>query len=276
MSTIQFIPNDPEQILAQTIATYTREFSEPLNPADAERIMIDVMAYRESVLRGEIEYLMRQNFVQYASGEHLDNWGALFGIIRFAGETDDDYRHRIIDSSHEAVGTEAAYRQAIMGIDSVSDVVIERKSDDQTLPPGVVRLTPLVRRVIDEVVCAAPHQTELERVFDEVLYADNFGVLGAMFIYRHAVPVPVNGRVSVRPILGFTTQQITRNINHRITEYFGVLSLKFDSAFGVFDLERALIGVEGALSISELDFPNVPVKKTGEFYTLGQISISIH
>lgn len=109
-------------------------------------------------------------------------------------------------------------------------------SDDQTLPPGVVRLTPLVRRVVDGVVCAAPHQTELERVLDEVLYADNFGVLGAMFIYRHAVPVPVNGRVSVRPILGFTTQQITSNINHRITEYFGVLSLKFDSAFGVFDL----------------------------------------
>lgn len=137
MSTIQFIPNNPENILAETIATYSQRYGEPLNPADPERIMIDVMAYRENVLRGAMENLMRQNFVQYASAPHLDNRGALFGVGRLDGETDDDYRLRILNSPHSAIGTENAYRLAILSLEQIADITIERKSDDPTLPPGV-------------------------------------------------------------------------------------------------------------------------------------------
>ena len=63
MSEIQFITNDPETILAETIATYQQAAGEVLNPADPERILIDAMAYRESILRARMEFLMRQNFV---------------------------------------------------------------------------------------------------------------------------------------------------------------------------------------------------------------------
>lgn len=272
---IQFIPNDPEQILAETIASYTAQYGAPLQPADPERLVIDVMAYRESILRGQMEHLMRQNFVQYATAPYLDAWGALFGVVRLIDETDDAYRGRILESTHEAIGTEAAYRSAILAVEGVCDLVIERKNDDPTLPPGVVRLTPLVRSLVDGVAFGAPHSTQTERAIDAVLYAEAFGVLGPMFVYRRAVPVPISGTITVRPVLGFTAQQIEQNVRKKTIEYFGKLSQSFSSAFGVFDLERAVAAAAGVLGVTGLDFVNVPTLAPGDFHTIGQVTISV-
>ena len=68
MADINFISKDAEQILADTLSEYQRQAGTKLNPADAETIVIDCMAYREIILRGEMEKLMRQNFVQFATG----------------------------------------------------------------------------------------------------------------------------------------------------------------------------------------------------------------
>lgn len=218
---------------------------------------------------------MRQNFVQYASAPHLDNWGALFGIARYANESDNDYRKRILESPHSTIGTEAAYRNAIMSIENIADVLIERKSDDNTLPPGVVRLTPLMKVVNDGIICGNVHNHDLETIINDIVYTDSFGVVGAMFIYKNAIPVPINGTITVRPILGFSPVQITSNVNRKASQYFGQLSLKYNSTFGVFDLERQVLTAEGVLSIANIDFPNVPILRPGEFYTLGETTINI-
>lgn len=275
MSEIQFISNDPEAILSETIATYQQATGEILNPADPERILIDTMAYRESILRARMEFLMRQNFVQYASAPALDNWGALFGISRNDGETDDDYRARILNSTHNAIGTEEAYRQRILALVQVSDLIITRKSDEPTLPPGMIRLTPLMRIVSEDGTASGTvHTSELEQIILADIQADDFGVVGPVFIFSEANPVPLSGSISVRAVLGSNQEALEKNVARKVAEYFGTLSLRYGGDFGAYDLERAVLTADGVLSVAAIDFPNIPVKRPADFYTQGTVTVN--
>lgn len=271
-----FIQNNPEEIISQTISFYQSKSGEILNAADAERILIDCMAYRETLLRGEADHLMRQNFVQYAAGVHLDNWGELFGVPRITNESDNDYRKRVLESNHASIGTVNAYRNTILSVPGVSDALIERKYDDNTLPPGVVRLTPIMMRTdSDMITFGVPHNAEIEAAINESVYVDDFGVIGAMFEYKKAVAIPINGTISIRPVIGYNAEQLKTAVKQKTTKYFAGLSLKFDNNFGVFDLERAIENTEGILSVDLIEFQNVPTKNAGEFYTMGTITINI-
>lgn len=274
MAEIEFIKNDPEQILADVISEYQRQSGAQLNPADAEMILLDCQAYRESVLRGNMEWLMRQNFVQYATGRHLDNWGTLWGMIREAGETDDEYRRRILATAKGTVGTKAAYYSRIMAVSGVSDILIVRKFEEATLPPGVVKLIPLMNRLSkNQIQCGTVHDEDLERRIMESIMADDFGVIGPVFHFEQAVPIPVNGSIEVRGIFGFDGELLRRNVALKVEKYFGELSRKFEREFGVFDLERKVLEAEGVVNVIDIRFPNVPTKRRGEFYVQGEISI---
>lgn len=272
-----FIPNDAEQILSDTIALYQSKTNEILNPADAERIIIDCIAYRETLIRGSVEHLMRQNFVQYAEGEHLNNWGELFGVSRLNGESDNDYRKRILNSDHASIGTISAYRNRILSVLGVSDVLIERKHNDNALPPGVIRLTPIMVLYVDNMIPqGAVHTPELEQRINDNIYVDDFGVIGVMFEFRKAQPIPLSGTISARSIIGYGNDQLQANIKAKVTKYFADLSLKFDRNFSIYDLERAIETAEGILSINTIDFPNIPTKNPGQFYAQGTVTITIH
>lgn len=276
MADIQFIKNDPEQILADTISEYQRLAGTKLNPADAEMILIDCMAYRESVLRGSMEATMRQNFVQYATGSSLDNWGALWGISRESGETDDEYRVRILAVAKGTIGTKAAYFARIMAVPGVSDILIIQKSDDHTLPPGVIKLIPLMRRTSENMIeGGAVHDKDMERRILESITTEDFGIIGPVFIFQEAIPVAVHGVIDVRGVLGFSAELLRQNIALKTEEYFGELSKKFGSSFGEFDLERKILEAEGVLKVTRISFPNVPTVGTGEFYVQGEIVINI-
>lgn len=276
MADIQFIKNDPEQILADTVSEYQRLAGAKLNPADAEMILIDCMAYRESVLRGSMEEIMRQNFVQYATGVNLDNWGSLWGINREKGESDDEYRVRILAVAKGTIGTKAAYFARIMAVSGVSDILIIQKVDDNTLPPGVIKLIPLMRQISERMIeHGTVHDEDLKRRIMESITMADFGIIGPVFIFQEAVPVAVNGIIDVRGVLGFSVELLRQNIALKVEEYFGELSKKFDSSFGEFDLERKVLEAEGVLKVTRISFPNVPTIGTGEFYTEGEILINI-
>ena len=276
MAEIQFIKNDPEQILADIISEYQRLTGMKLNPADAEMILVDCMAYREAILRGSMEECMRQNFVQYATGVNLDNWGALWGIGREPGETDDEYRVRILAITKGSIGTKAAYFARIMAVPGVSDVLIIQKVDEGSLPPGVVKLIPLRKQLSGNMIeGGGVHDQDLERRIMESITADDFGIIGPVFMFQKAVPVAVNGSIDVRGVLGFDGELLRRNVALKVEEYFGELSRKFSSNFGEFDLERKVLEAEGVLKVTRMSFPNVPTIGTGEFYTEGTVLINI-
>jgi phage-related baseplate assembly protein len=88
--------------------------------------LLEVCAFRETVLRQRVNEAAKANMLAYALGADLDNLGALFGVTRLlidAGdpdavppvpatyETDDDYRYRITLAleGYSTAGPEGAY-----------------------------------------------------------------------------------------------------------------------------------------------------------------------
>ena len=273
-----FIDTDPEQILTDTIALYQTNTGAALFEADPERLLIDVMVYREILLRNGMEWLMRQNFVQLAEGVNLDYWGLLFGIARLTGETDDNYRARILAAnSTGGIGTKAAYKSRILSLSNVADVLIFSKNDDNSLSPGRVRLIP-IRKVTDPetlISSGIVHDAALESEILESILTDDFGVVGNVFNFTDVVPVLIDGTVNVRAVIGYEPTQLTANINFQLNRYFGLLSLQFLSEFGILGVNTYLNNAEGLQQVVSLNFPDVPVLATGEFYQRGVITINI-
>lgn len=77
-----FVEVDPAQITADLIARYESLTGRTLYPAQPERILIDLVAYRETLLRQAMQHAAEQNLVQWATGAYLDALGALVGVTR--------------------------------------------------------------------------------------------------------------------------------------------------------------------------------------------------
>ena len=81
-----FITRDPEAVAAEMIAAYEAATGRTLQPAQVERVLIDLVAYRESLLRVAIQEAAKQNLVEYAIFPMLDYLGELVGVTRLAAQ----------------------------------------------------------------------------------------------------------------------------------------------------------------------------------------------
>lgn len=77
-----FIATDPAQVVADLVALYQATTGKTLQPAQIERLLIDVVAFRESQVRVGIQYACEQQLVAFAVGSNLDNLGLLVGVPR--------------------------------------------------------------------------------------------------------------------------------------------------------------------------------------------------
>jgi phage-related baseplate assembly protein len=82
MAAPTFIDNDLAAITADINALYESSAGVTLQPAQAEQTILNIFAYRESLLRSKVQSLWQQNLVDYAIGINLDNLGALMGVVR--------------------------------------------------------------------------------------------------------------------------------------------------------------------------------------------------
>ncbi|GAA8968165.1 hypothetical protein HpSP79_17710 [Helicobacter pylori] len=96
-SDIKITDDSPETVLAAMIADYEARTGKKLQPAHIERLLINTYAYRETLLRQQINEAYRQQHVRYATGLMLDLCGddvntprlqasAARCSIRFTGE----------------------------------------------------------------------------------------------------------------------------------------------------------------------------------------------
>ena len=67
-----FIDRDPQAITAEIVAQYEQLTGKTLYPAQVERLLIDVIAYRETLVRIGIQEAAKQNLVAYARAPMLD------------------------------------------------------------------------------------------------------------------------------------------------------------------------------------------------------------
>lgn len=77
---------DPNLILADMITAFESSSGRTLQPAQVERLLIDLYAYRESLVRNAIQYAAQQNLLAFAIFPMIDYLGALVGVIRLQAQ----------------------------------------------------------------------------------------------------------------------------------------------------------------------------------------------
>ncbi|MGO1000826.1 baseplate assembly protein [Lysobacter sp. CA196] len=81
-----FIQRDPAVITAELVADYERITGKTLYPAQIERIWVDLLAYRETLVRVGIQEAAKQNLVAFARAPILDYLGELVGVVRLPAQ----------------------------------------------------------------------------------------------------------------------------------------------------------------------------------------------
>ncbi|ACF12739.1 Baseplate J family protein [Chloroherpeton thalassium ATCC 35110] len=82
----QFISTDADEVLTEMIQQYENMAGKTLNPAQPERLMLDLLAYRETLLRISIQEIAKQNLLAYALGDQLDFLAELVGVTRLEAQ----------------------------------------------------------------------------------------------------------------------------------------------------------------------------------------------
>lgn len=79
-----FIERDADKITQEWIALYEEKTGKTLQPAQLERLLIDVGVYRENLLRIKIQEVAKSNLLSYAPIDVLRHIGELVGVTQLA------------------------------------------------------------------------------------------------------------------------------------------------------------------------------------------------
>lgn len=83
---IKLVDDDPLAITDEMIRAYEAATGKTLYPAQVERLLIDLIAYRETLVRSLINDVARQNLVAFARAPMLDFLGELVGVARLPAQ----------------------------------------------------------------------------------------------------------------------------------------------------------------------------------------------
>lgn len=81
-----FVDRDPAPILADCIAIFEAATDKPLLPTQVERLLIDLIVYRETLLRIAIQEAAKQNLPRYASYPMIDLLGDIVNALRLPAQ----------------------------------------------------------------------------------------------------------------------------------------------------------------------------------------------
>jgi phage-related baseplate assembly protein len=82
LNKVQFVHEDAAKIIAECKADLEARLGRQIAPADVEMLLINGLAYRELLLRAQINDTARQNMVSFARGAALEYLGELVGVAR--------------------------------------------------------------------------------------------------------------------------------------------------------------------------------------------------
>ncbi|EQZ13618.1 hypothetical protein G970_00798 [Escherichia coli UMEA 3341-1] len=81
-----FIELDADKITAEMIAKYEADTGKTLYPAQAERLLIDLWAYREMLVRVAVQEAAKLNLVAFSREPMIDYLGELVGVYRLPAQ----------------------------------------------------------------------------------------------------------------------------------------------------------------------------------------------
>lgn len=128
----KFIEIDADKVTDEIVALYEQLSGKTLYPAQSDRLMIDVIAYREMLIRSSINEAAKQNLLSFAKGVMLDYLGDFFGVERLDDESDEQLRTRIrlAPESYATTGSRQAYIYHALSTDaSIIDAQATRGPD---------------------------------------------------------------------------------------------------------------------------------------------------
>ena len=79
-----FVTQDPLQDIADTVAFYESQTGLALAPAAVERLILNAIAYRLSLIKAQVQDAALQNLVDFAIAPSLDYLGIYVGVTRLA------------------------------------------------------------------------------------------------------------------------------------------------------------------------------------------------
>jgi len=86
MDLVKFVDTDPLLYESQLISAYENITQRTLNPADPERLLINLLSYVLSIISINIDYAGRMNLLSTAQNDYLDKLGELLGCIRLPAQ----------------------------------------------------------------------------------------------------------------------------------------------------------------------------------------------
>lgn len=242
-----FVARDPAAITAEIIAQYESLTGKTLYPAQIERVLVDIIAYRESLLRVALQDAALQCLVRYARAPMLDRLGENIGTPRLtADESDDDYRLRIVlaPAQFSVAGSIGAYRFFAMAAHpDIIDVAVESPIG------GTVDLHPLTRTVDGQgiatiglpsaavlaAVLATCSAEQVRPLCDTVAVLPpvqvNYAIQAELTLYTHADPVAtlaaVNAAIAAYQsrVTGSLGNDIVRNQLIQLLQGYGVYNV---------------------------------------------------
>ncbi len=125
---------DPNLILSDMVAAFQAAAGRTLQPAQVERLLINLYAYRESLVRNAIQYAGQQNLLAFAAFPMLDYLGELLSVSRLPAQGASTtlqftLANRLSISYTIAAGTSVGTSDGQFVFSTVSDLTIPAGSD---------------------------------------------------------------------------------------------------------------------------------------------------
>ena len=132
-----FIERDPDVIVRAWTELYEKKSGKVLHPAQIEKLMIDVGAYRETVLRMDIQETAKKNLLSYAPLDALRHIGEPLGVEQLLANNAVTTLKFYID---EALDFDFTISSGVE-IESKDGLYIFRTSQDVILKAGMTEVT---------------------------------------------------------------------------------------------------------------------------------------
>ncbi|EDI8721044.1 baseplate J/gp47 family protein [Salmonella enterica] len=131
-----FVETDPEKITRELVEKYQADSGKTLYPAQDEMLLINLIAYRESLVRNAIQDASEQNLVAFSRAPMLDYLGELVGVYRLDAQA----ATTTLQFSLESPAVQPVLIPAGTRV-SASDSVVFTTNEDTTLPAGSAQVS---------------------------------------------------------------------------------------------------------------------------------------
>ena len=130
-----FIERNAQQIIDEMVADYEVRVGRTLEPAQVERLIINALAYRELLLRNQVQQAALQNLLSFAKAPMIDYLGELLGVTRLPAAAAQTTIEFTLVSGHGSITIPQGIRigttdgraifetREILNVDELTDIV---------------------------------------------------------------------------------------------------------------------------------------------------------